>query len=114
MNKEDFFDTYKGIFPTDIEKLKYEALSLELDSLQSSDIVHLTDSKELFDPENHVFHQEGLALGDGEIKNMKTLIIAALRKNIRLVFEQHETDFENRPNTKKSMEYLFALSGGRL
>ena len=101
-----FYDTYKGVAPEDIAKIQGQNLMQDLNALNKGDIIHLNDSKDLFMPKNNLFHKEGVALGEGEINNLPELIKKAIEKDLRIVFEVNETDFKNRPNLRKSLDYF--------
>lgn len=76
---------------------------------QDKDIWHATDARDKYrTPELHrerTYYEEGVALFDGEIppKDLEKLIKAGLKMPIKFVLEIHEEDFENNPNTKRSL-----------
>lgn len=70
-----------------------------------TDLVHLNDGKGRYTKEGAVFY-EGIALGEGDIEGLKYMINTMNQRKIPFVIEVNETDFDNRPNTKKSIEYI--------
>lgn len=52
---------------------------------------------------------EGITLFEGDIptKDLKTLVNEGLKKPIKYVIEVNETDFQNSPNTRNSLEKVF-------
>jgi hypothetical protein len=103
--RKDFHSMFKGISPKDLEILKKGNLENEVSELISGDVVHLNDSRGLFVRGESV-HEEGVVLGDGEISELDILIPELFNKNLKIVFELNETDFEKRPNLKKSIDYV--------
>jgi len=95
------------LFPEDAEHIKIinnVGDRLVIDVL-SSQLVHLNDGRGDYNHEGEHF-EEGVALGQGDIPNLKQInaIIASTKKPF--VFEINETDFANRPNTKASIDYV--------
>ena len=99
------FDVYKGLFPIDLDFLRSRNIVDEVASLKEGDVVHLNDSKGLFVPGKSV-HDEGIALGEGEMSTLEELVPKLFNSNLRVVFEVHENDFKNRPNLRKSIDYV--------
>ena len=83
------------------KELSYDVLSLN----PRTDLVHLNDGAGKYTPKGGVF-LEGVALGDGDIIEKREIINIINKRRIPFVFEINETDFANRPNTKKSIEYV--------
>jgi sugar phosphate isomerase/epimerase len=102
---DGFFDAYRGLFPRDVELLLSGSLGKEVSSLKAGEIVHLNDSRGLFVPGESV-HEEGIALGEGDISSLEEIVPELFRSDLRVVFEVHETDFDNRPNLRTSMDYV--------
>jgi len=73
-----------------------------------TDLVHLNDGAGRYNPQGEVF-LEGVALGERDIDDLKYMINDVNRRKIPFVIEVNETDFKERPNTKKSIEYLLSL-----
>jgi sugar phosphate isomerase/epimerase len=101
-----FFDVYKGLFPRDLPKLRAGGLLTEVLSLEPGDVVHLNDSRGLYDPGRGLFHEEGVALGEGEIEDLPRIVQAVARRDLHVVFEVNETDYDARPNLRRSIEYF--------
>lgn len=101
-----FYETYKGIFPKDVEMLKGRDILEEVKALKTADVIHFNDSLDIFDPETDTLHKEGVTLGEGEIKSLPEIIKTAMAQGNKIVFEINETDFVARPNTKKSIAYF--------
>lgn len=109
------YDVYKGIFPEDLERLRGKGLMDEVIALAPGDVVHLNDGRGLFDPGRGMGHEEGVALGEGDIENLPELIRGMIRRELHLVFEINETDYAARPNLKRSLDYFrsaLAAKGG--
>ena len=102
---EGFFDTYKGLFPSDVELLVAGSLREEASRLMPGEVVHINDSRGLFVPGESV-HEEGIALGEGEIPELGEIVDDLFERDLRVVFEVHETDFKNRPNLRTSIDYV--------
>lgn len=82
----------------------------DLMALKQTDLVHLNDGKGLYSPSvEGSCHKEGLALGEGDIDDLDKMITYMNERKIPFVFEINETDFDNRPNTKKSIEYFLNI-----
>ena len=106
-NNERFFEIYKGLFPSDIKKIKGKSFRQEIAALQKGDAVHLNDSIGLFDPDRNQFHKEGVALGEGEIEGLPDLLRALAASDVRIVFEINESDHKRRINLKRSIDYFW-------
>lgn len=106
-DSERFFEIYKGLFPFDIKKIKGKPFLQEVGALRKGDIVHLNDSVGIFNSGHNQFHKEGVALGEGEIKEMPDLIRALVALDVRVVFEINEADYKRRVNLEKSIKYFF-------
>ena len=102
------FDTYRGLFPTDVDYLNQHNLIDEVKSLKDGDVVHINDSLGLYDPSQGLVHKESVALGDGEIEELPDIIKILKTNNLNIVFEINESDYVNRPNLIKSLEYFHA------
>lgn len=102
------YDVYKGLFPSDINKLIDKNLMQEVEALAGGDIVHLNDSRGIFDSSIESLHEEGIAPGAGEIENLSQIIKTLIDKKIKLVFEIHDANYTkgSRPNLEKSIQYL--------
>src|SRR3989344_3252264 len=102
------FDTYRGLFPTDVDYLNQHNLIDEVKSLKDGDVVHINDSLGLYDPSQGLVHKESVALGDGEIEELPDIIKILKTNNLNIVFEINESDYVNRSNLIKSLEYFHA------
>ena len=100
------YDDYKGLFPADLDYLASATLLSEVISLKPGDIVHLNDSRGLFDSVKGELHEEGVALGEGDIRELPDIIRTVLAKGLPIVFEINETDYLRRPNLRRSIEYF--------
>lgn len=96
------------LFESDALSLQKKTLLDDVASLHSSDIAHLNDGAGMFDRQGGTF-KEGVTLGEGDIQELPQIINELNNKKIAFVLEINETDFINRPNTKRSLEYLFKL-----
>lgn len=105
---ERFFDYYPGLFPNDIERLRGGSLLDEVRALCDGDIVHCNDGRGYYNPERGQLHEEGVALGAGDIPNLPTLIAMTLRKEVPIVFEINERDYASRPALTASIAYFIA------
>ncbi len=79
-----------------------QTLADEINMLERGDIIHLADNKA---------HQEGIALGDGEIENLPGIIKTVVKKNYKIVFEINDQDYDkgSRPNLEKTINYFLQL-----
>ncbi len=102
---EGFFETYRGLSPEDVEVLAAGNLRDEVSNLKDGEVVHLNDSRGLFVP-GESMHEEGIALGEGEISGLEEIIPELFNRDLRVVFEIHESDFANRPNLRTSIDYV--------
>lgn len=100
------YDDYKGLFPADVEYLARATLLREVKALASGDMVHLNDSRGLFNAPKGALHEEGVALGEGEIQDLPAIIRELLSKNLPIIFEINEADYVRRPNLRRSIEYF--------
>lgn len=103
---DEFFDVYKGLFPYDLRNLNNSSIIKEVNFLDDGDLIHISDSMGLFDPKIKEYHQEGIVLGKGEIKEIPKIIKKIKNKKLGIVFEINEDDFEKRSNTIKSINYF--------
>lgn len=90
----------------DIEELSSRTLLDDVTLLKQTDLVHMNDGKGLYSELNQTIHMEGVALGKGDIKDLRKIINKLNQERIPFVFEINETDFKNRPNTIASIKYL--------
>ena len=97
------------MFEEDIKSTRADRGTLN-DELFDGDIrlVHLNDGLGRFTPEGGVF-KEGVALGQGDIGEMPKIIDHLNNAMIPFVLEINETDFDARPNTRESINYLLRL-----
>lgn len=74
----------------------------EINALEPGDIIHLNDSQG---------HQEGVALGEGEIENLPEIIKVAAKRDHKFVFEINDRAYDKgtRPNLEKSINYVLQL-----
>lgn len=99
-------DDYKGLFPADVRYLARTTLLEEVKALKPGDMVHLNDSRGLFNAPPGTLHEEGVALGDGEIPDMPAIIRELLAKDLPIIFEINEADYVRRPNLRRSIDYF--------
>ncbi len=103
----DFYERYKGIFPNDRKWLRAHCLLDEVEALEKGDVLHLNDGRAIYKPRRGVIQEEGIALGKGEIKNLAAIVRhISRRQDLHVVFEINETDYQARPNLKKSIAYF--------
>ncbi|MDD5254405.1 MAG: hypothetical protein PHG05_04920 [Candidatus Nanoarchaeia archaeon] len=113
----EIFNTFKGIDFHDISrywghKEGYDGtlISRVTKFLKEGDIIQLNNSRGIYNPfENPVkYHKEGIALDGGDIstKDMEKIIKKLIKGKYHIVLELNETDFKNRPNTKKSIDFM--------
>lgn len=100
------FNDYKGLFPADLDYLLHATLLDEVKSLQPGDMVHLNDSRGLFNAATGELHEEGVCLGEGEIADLPDIVLELAARNLPAAFEIHESDYRLRPNLRRSIEYL--------
>ncbi len=100
------YDDYKGLFPADVDYLARTTLLGEVTALKPGDMVHLNDSRGLFNAPQGALHEEGVALGDGEIRDMPAIIREMLAKDLPIIFEINEADYGRRPNLRRSIDYF--------
>jgi len=103
---KNFFEKYKGIFPLDVEYLKNHSLLSEVIKLYPGDVIHLNDGADLFDFDNNTNHQEGLALGQGNITELPEIIKQLKIQPLKIVMEINDLDYSNRINLKESIKYF--------
>lgn len=94
------------LFEEDRSELARMSLCDDVLSLSSSDLVHLNDGRGAYS-EDSVF-EEGVVLGEGEIHDLDEILEVIKAREIPFVLEINETDYYSRPNTKKSIDYLFS------
>ncbi len=100
-------DEYEGIlFPEDIAVFAGSKLLDDVTKLDSGDLVHLNDGRGLYSQKAGTVFEEGVTLGEGDIRDLDKIIRILDGKHVPYVLEINETDFKNRPNTKKSIDYL--------
>jgi len=102
-------DTEKVLLESDRKELANSSLFNDLKALQKTDLVHLNDGSGIYSKEHKSVFKEGVALGQGDISDLKKIILYLNNQKIPFVLEINETDFKNRPNTKASIEYLLKL-----
>ena len=91
--------------------LKNKNLFDDVKKLESSDLIHLNDGAGIYSRNEDgtvasVFY-EGVALGHGDIKNLREIVNYLNSNKIPWVLEVNEEgDFNNRPGSKKSIEWL--------
>ncbi|MEK6825523.1 MAG: TIM barrel protein [Nanoarchaeota archaeon] len=96
------------LFSEDIDFLKNTSLEEDVHSLLSTDLVHLNDGKGFYSRESGIFY-EGVALGEGDIPNLREIVMHLNGKKVPLVLEINEEDFEQRPHTRTSIAFLSSL-----
>lgn len=99
-------DDYKGLFPADLDYLRSATLLDEVRTLEPGDMVHLNDSRGLFNRATGALHEEGVCLGDGEISDLPEIVRELVARNLPAALEIHESDYRFRPNLRRSIEYL--------
>jgi hypothetical protein len=105
-------DDFKGLFPADLEYLGSATVLDEVKALEPGDMVHLNDSRGLFNAGTGELHEEGVCLGDGEIEDLPEIIRELVSRNLPTVFEIHEADYSLRPNLRRSIEYFLKHAPG--
>lgn len=105
---ERLFEHFRGIFPADVAQLSGKSILDEIQALKNGDIVHLNDSRNYFNPEEKLLHEEGVALGQGEISQLPAIIDELRNKDVHIVFEINESDYIMRPNLNRSVQYALA------
>ena len=95
---------------SDKANLKGKSLSDDIKDFNRTDIVHLNDGTGYYDSEGKVFY-EGIALGEGDIKNLPEIINHLNLNKIAFVIEVNEKEFEFRANTRRSIDYLLNTKG---
>lgn len=101
-------DQDHSLYPNDRGNLSQESLLTDIIPMEPNDIVHLNDGLNIFSSKDNTVHVEGVALGKGDIKQLRSAIRYFDMMGIPYVLEINETDFKNRPNTKDSIEYILA------
>ena len=96
------------LHPDDFQKLKSKSLFDDIINLKSDDLVHLNDGSGFYSGNEKTTFKEGLALGEGDIQELPKIVKYLNENKIPFVLEINETDFNNRPNTKKSIDYLLS------
>jgi len=85
----------------------YDLLFEDVKALESTDIIHLNDGKGVYSKIKDTVFLEGVALGQGDIKNLREIIGYINENGIPWVLEVNEQgDFKNRPGSRASIEYL--------
>lgn len=102
------FNDYKGLFPADLDYLQNATVLDEVKSLGPGDLVHLNDSRGLFDAAKGELHEEGVCLGEGEIPDLPRILRELAARNLPAAFEIHESDYRLRPNLRRSIEFFLA------
>jgi len=90
----------------DREELLQRELFDDVRSLHETDLAHVNDGDGIYSKQNQTIHREGVALGYGDIGDLREMINHLNNRKISYVLEINETDFKNRLNTKTSIEYL--------
>lgn len=99
-------DDYKGLFPADLDYLRTASLLDEVRALEPDDMVHLSDSRGLFNAANGELHEEGVCLGEGDIEDLPGIIRELVIRDLPTAFEIHESDYGLRPNLQRSIAYF--------
>ncbi len=94
------------IFPEDVTLFANSTLWDDVTALDSFDLVHLNDGRGVYSRAEGTVFDEVVTLGEGDIKDLNRIIDALDEKGVPCVLEINETDFQKRPNTKKSIDYL--------
>ena len=94
---------------SEIHLLKNRTVIDDIHSLNKKDIVHLNDGSGMFSKKAGTIFKEGVALGDGEIKELDQAIKLLDQKQIPYALEVYDDgDYVNRPHTQKSIQYLIS------
>ena len=98
----------EGLFPEEVDIFGQRSLLDDVVALDSSDIIHLNDGGGCFDADGGCFN-EGVTLGEGDIKDLRGIIEYCNANEITMIIEVNETDYKDRPNTVKSINYIRGL-----
>ncbi|MBW3019586.1 hypothetical protein KY329_05375 [Candidatus Woesearchaeota archaeon] len=101
-------DKEHALFDSDREEFAGKSLFADVGCLKHDDLVHLNDGDGIYSKET-VF-REGIALGKGDIAELREIIRYLDAGKIAYVLEINETDLVNRPNTVESIRYLLEES----
>lgn len=102
-------DPEKILHEEDIDFLSRRTLFDDVKALDEKDICHVNDGAGIYSKKDRTKHIEGMALGQGDIKDMPKIIHYLNKNKIAFVVEVNETDFKERLNTKESINYLLRL-----
>ena len=93
----------------EVNLLKNRTIIDDINSLNKNDLVHLNDGAGMFSEKNGTVFKEGITLGEGEIKELNYAIELLDQRQIPYVLEVYDGgDYINRPNTKRSIQYLLS------
>ncbi|MFC1691158.1 hypothetical protein ACFL0W_03160 [Nanoarchaeota archaeon] len=102
-------DSDKVLHELDRTELAIRTLMDDVEALEPTDLVHLNDGSGLYNGSKGSVHREGVALGQGDIRNLGEIILYLDEHRIPFVLEINETNFENRPETRASVDYLLNI-----
>jgi hypothetical protein len=102
-------DPEELLFPMEHERARTRTLADDVRDLQPTDLVHLNDGDGRYSRQGSTVFREGVALGKGDIRELPELIRDMNTRKIPFVLEINETDYEKRPETQASIEYLARL-----
>jgi len=99
------------LFEEDLDDLSDGSLIHDVSDLSESDLIHLNDGLGVYSEGESVF-VEGVALGQGDVDVLPEVVNRAKDENITMVLEINEKrkDFDTRPNTQTSIDYLKEMS----
>lgn len=106
-------DPEKLLFASDRAILKRKSILDDVNELESSDIVHLSDRSGIYSQKARSHFTEGVSLGLGEIAELEQLVESLDERAIPFVLEVNDSDFGVRDETQKSIRYLEALASKR-
>ena len=101
---------YSGVLhPEDLDILRILTLLEDVKSLESTDLVHLNDGSGIYSKKDKNVFKEGITLGEGDIFELDKILEYIDYNQIPWVLEINEEDFNKRPNTRKSIEYILKV-----
>lgn len=99
-------ETEGVLYEEDIDIFKTRSLLDDVSALGSSDLVHLNDGAGIFSESKRTIFREGVALGEGDITDLRGIIKHFDVHRIPYVLELDEHDYLIRPNLEKSIGFL--------
>ncbi len=97
------------MFDNDIRYTRRTCGTLMNEFRDQQQLVHLNDGLGRYTSDGGIF-KEGVALGQGDIGEMPKIVEYLNNHLAPFVLEINETDFDDRPNTRESINYLLRLA----